>query len=343
MTSLEGKKVGAYRLGEKIGEGGMAEVYRATHPTYGTVAFKILLPALATDPGARRRFLREAEAIRGFRHPQIIRLHESGTERDPLHKRGELSFIAMEYLGGGTLAEHLHERRISQGQMLSIGLMIGNALDHAHARGVIHRDLKAGNILFRADGTPVLCDFGIAYASDHTKMTRTGAVTGTIAYMAPELLDGTSASASERSDIYALGLILYEALSGTRPFHGNDISLTILISRVLTLVPPPLRASAPGIAEPVAELIDRSISKSPAERPQSAAAFVAALREAGVEPLHARADLPTQVDALAAQPAPPARRVDAQPRQVRRKLIGLAGGAGLFAAVGLGAMLTMAN
>lgn len=285
MTALEGRRVGSYKIIDRIGKGGMAWVYRATHKSFGAVAFKILPPYATVEAADRQRFLREARTIKlldDLDHPSIIKLYEAGSVPSPFSKHDDLLFIAMELLVGGTLHQRIDEGTVAQRFILPMMIDLGEALGMAHAKGIIHRDIKPANILFRENNIPVLCDFGIARLGDATAMTATGMGIGTIDYMAPELLDHRRALANPVTDVYALALTLYEALAGANPFReaGND--MRVVMREIVNHTPPSIAAIAPNLPAGVIALIDRCLSKDPTDRPADGHAFAEALRAAGV-------------------------------------------------------------
>ena len=200
--------IGRYEIRDELGEGGMGTVYRAYDPTLGReVALKVLQPQLyREDPQFSMRFEREARTIASLEHSSIVSLYEFGED-------GEWLYIVMRLMEGGTLRERLEQGPLGLEETIAIVRRIGSALDKAHSRGIVHRDLKPGNILFDEDGEAFLSDFGIVKAEDSTGLkTRTGMALGTPHYMSPEQLDGKEVDG--RSDIYSLGVVLYEMLSG---------------------------------------------------------------------------------------------------------------------------------
>ena len=204
---------GKYRIEAAIGRGGFGHVYRAHEGLTGeTVAIKELVPRLVTDPRMVQRFIQEARATLRLTHPHIARTHT-------IFQDGDTYYLSMEYLSGGSLADRLRGGPLPVDEAMRIATELCAALDYAHSQGVVHCDLKPGNVLFDADGDVRLADFGIAYVSEQM-MTRqvhtgTGAVLGTVRYMAPEQLEGVRAE--PRIDVYALGTLLYEMLAG-RPY-----------------------------------------------------------------------------------------------------------------------------
>ncbi len=266
-----------YRIIRRICQGGMATVYLAEQESVGReVALKILSPALLQDPNFSQRFLREARFVAKLVHPHIVSLFDLG-EHD-----GEL-YIAMEYLPGATLRE-----RIRQGMGLPEALRVlrqlASALACSHREGIIHRDVKPDNVLFRADGNAVLTDFGIATVRDNgMTMTQMGLAVGTPNYMSPEQAQGKKVD--HRADLYSLGVLLYEMLTGTVPYTGED-PISIGIQHLTAPVPrlPP----AYQLAQP---LLQRLMAKLPDERFQSAEELVAAIETLELALLHGSAHI----------------------------------------------------
>lgn len=204
-----------YTVVKRLGSGGMAHVYLARHAVLARpLVIKVLHRTLAQEPEMRERFRREAEAAARLIHPFICAIADMGTA-------GDIEYLAMPYYAGGSLADMLSRRKtISAPTAASIAVQVACALDYAHRHGVVHRDIKPDNILFDEDGNVALTDFGIATARFHGRLTASGRAMGTPHYMSPEqamgkLVDG-------RSDLYAVGLLLYEMLLGKPPFDGED-------------------------------------------------------------------------------------------------------------------------
>ena len=273
---LSGRTLGHYLIRERIGAGGMGEVYRARDEALERdVAIKILAAAAATDPAARSRLLREARAAAALNHPHVCTVHEVG-ETD-----GE-AFIAMELIDGRPLDRLIAAGGLGLDEAVRYAIQIADALAHAHARGLLHRDLKAANVLIAAGGWAKVVDFGLAKRMKRDlpaaetrsdSLTRPGRVAGTVAYMAPERLRGQEADA--RSDVWALGIILYEMVTGQRPFRGR--TPYELSSAIFEQPPAPPPSALPAGVQSV---IDRCLAKDPEQRPQRAADVRAAL-EAG--------------------------------------------------------------
>ncbi|MCW5860841.1 MAG: serine/threonine protein kinase, partial [Caldilineales bacterium] len=238
---------GKYQTTQLLGRGGMAEVYAGTHPDLGRrVAIKVILPQLAESEGFEERFRREARLVASLRHPHIVQLYDF----DFVEGR---AFMVMEYLEGGALAERLQAAH-SRGETMPLGEAarildaIGDALDYAHRQVVVHRDIKPGNILFTADNQPVLSDFGIAHLqAGAARLTATGGIIGSPAYMSPEQATGQAVDA--RSDIYSLGVVLFEMATGRVPFLA-ETPTAVLLRHVQEPPPPPadLNPNLPKLA-----------------------------------------------------------------------------------------------
>ena len=252
-----------YDIEGEIGEGAMASVYLATQRSLERkVALKVMAAALAADPSFCERFLREGKTLARLSHPHTVTIHDIGNV-------GELYYMAMEYLPNGTLKERI-AAGLTPEQGVTLIRQIASALGYAHAQGLVHRDVKPANILFRADGTAVLSDFGIAKSlDDRTQFTQAGFAVGTPSYMSPEQARGQEIDG--RADLYALGVVLYEILVGKLPYNGTDALSTALAH----------------LTEPLPELpvhhgryqgvLRKLLAKDPAERYPDAAALLLAL------------------------------------------------------------------
>ena len=273
MALANGTRLGPYEIVAALGAGGMGEVYRALDTRLDrTVAIKILPPHFADDATRRQRFEREAKVVSGLNHPNICTLHDIG------HQDG-VDFIVMEFLEGESLAERIEKGPLSAPQVMQYGTQLASALDKAHRSGVTHRDLKPGNIILTKSGAKLL-DFGLAKAEPSTSMgktltdatprplpmTKQGTIVGTVPYMSPEQLDGKEADA--RSDIFSLGSVLYEMVTGNRAFQGQ--SEFSVASAILHKDPPPISTLQPLTPPALERTIRVCLAKDPDERWQSA-------------------------------------------------------------------------
>ena len=250
----------------------MGTVYRAVHVSGGYhVALKVLPPHLAQDAEFVRRFLREMELLRRLRHRHIVRLYEAGQTQGML-------YMAMEYAAGGSLAQRLAGgRRLNLPTTIAILTQIASALDYAHHQGVIHRDVKPSNILFAADGRAMLADFGIAKGIGLSRLTRTGTAIGTPEYVSPEQAEGLR-ELDYRTDIYSLGVVAYQMLTGRVPFRRENTWATMLAH--IRETPPPLRHWNRSLSPAVQTVVLRALEKSPDKRYTSAGRFAQALAAA---------------------------------------------------------------
>jgi eukaryotic-like serine/threonine-protein kinase len=258
---------GRYRLDERIGAGGMGEVWRGTDEVLGrTVAVKLMLPALLHEAGFAERFRGEARTMANLKHPGVVDVYDYHS--DDSHT----AFLVMEYVAGDALSRTLRDvGRLTAVRTMALVGQAAAALQAAHDKGIVHRDVKPGNLLVRPDGTLVLTDFGIARSAATSQLTATGAVLGTASYISPEQAIGRGAS--PLSDVYALGVVAYECLAGRRPFEGdNPVEIALKHQRD---TPPPLPADIPAA---VRDVVMRALAKDPAHRWPSAAQFAAAAR-----------------------------------------------------------------
>jgi pSer/pThr/pTyr-binding forkhead associated (FHA) protein len=264
---------GRYRIDAKIGSGGLSAVYRALDVRYNRfVALKVLVPHLAYDLEFVRRFEQESAATQRLNHPNILKVYDRSRSED-------VTYLVMEYVGGGSLQDRLAAAAgpLDPEFVLAIIEQVGAALSYAHAQGIIHRDIKPSNILIGTDGRVLLADFGLAQAVARltkSSLTETGMILGTPTYMSPEQVMGQRLDA--RSDIYSLGIVLYQLLTGRVPFQGDTPAATFHAQT--TQSPSPLRALNPRIPRALEEVVLRALEKDPARRYQSAGEFVQGLR-----------------------------------------------------------------
>jgi tRNA A-37 threonylcarbamoyl transferase component Bud32 len=267
---LTGRMLAGYQIMDVIGRGGMGEIYRARQHDR-TVAVKVLPDHLASDEEVRARFLREADATADLKHPNIVKVEGSGESNGVL-------YMVMEYIEADDLKAFFRQNgKLTLPQTQALFAPLADALDHAHQSGYVHRDIKPGNIMVRklTDGSlhPVLMDFGLAKMSDtRSDLTGEGAI-GTIDYMAPEQIK-SAGSVDARADVYALGVVLFEALAGEPPFKGS--AAQVLFGH-LQQPPPDLRMQAPDVPRAAAHAITRALAKLPADRYPTAGELVLAL------------------------------------------------------------------
>ncbi|MER5889753.1 protein kinase, partial [Streptomyces sp. NPDC001941] len=296
-TALRG---GRYVLDGVLGEGGMATVHLARDTALNRpVAIKVMDGALGRDASFRRRFEREAQTVAALSHPHVVAVHDIGEHEVP--DADPLPYLVMEYVEGESLRERLVRGPLRLDEALRIADQVLAGLSASHAKGVVHRDVKPANVMLTRDGSCKVMDFGIARAAEAagTHLTRTGLVIGTVPYMAPEQATGGAVDA--RTDLYSMGVVLFELLSGRLPFADDSVP-TLLYKHVHE--PPPTLAAA-GAPHPAAVLaalqpvLDRALAKAPVDRHRDATAMREALRP---PPVHAA---PTRT-AVAAPPRPSA-------------------------------------
>src|SRR5262249_1497728 len=266
-----GRVLSHYRLEEQLGAGGMGVLYRATDLKLGrAVAIKLLARHLVSDETAKARFLREARAASALDHPNIGTVHDLGED-------GEL-FIVMTLYEGKTLKQRLEEARLAVDEALRIFRQLWLGLEAAHRAGIVHRDIKPANILMTSTGTIKLLDFGLAkIASDlqTQSVTQAGQAIGTVLYMSPEQLRG--GPVDSRSDLWSVGVVMYEVLAGNSPFQADSSAATAF--RILN--DEPLSLTALAIPRWLAELVSQLLRKNPAERPQTASEVLQRLERGG--------------------------------------------------------------
>lgn len=271
------ERVGRYEIQESIGEGAMARVYKAHDPDIDrTVAIKLLKTQLREDRDYRVRFLREAKGAGILSHPNIVTVYDVGDQDGH-------PYIAMEYIEGPTLAVLLRERRLlTVSEVVQIGIQLARALDYAHKRGIVHRDVKPGNVMLLRDTTTIkVADFGICRIDDGeaTQATQVGNVLGTPHYMSPEQVLGEKADA--RSDLFSAGVVLYQLLTHTLPFDGE--TLITVAYKITKTEPTPLDKLRPDLPLSLRRVVDRALRKQRDKRFQSGAEMAEALEAVGRE------------------------------------------------------------
>src|SRR5271154_6480092 len=265
MPLSPGVRLGPYEILDALGAGGMGEVYRARDTRLGRdVAVKILPAEFSADPVAKQRFEREAKTISGLNHPNICTLHDVGSQDG-------VDYLVMECVEGETVAKRLERGPLPLEQVLKHGAQIADALDKAHRAGIVHRDLKPGNIMLTAAGAKLL-DFGLAkpaaplaslatltVTKAESPVTQQGTIVGTFQYMSPEQVEGKELDG--RSDIFSLGAVLYEALTGQRAFEGK--SQLSVASAILEKEPAPISTAKPLAPRNLDHIIRRALAKDP--------------------------------------------------------------------------------
>jgi eukaryotic-like serine/threonine-protein kinase len=255
---------GRYRVADVLGRGGMAVVYLARDDELDRpVAIKLLAGHLADDTIFRDRFVREARLAAGLSQPNIVQIYDAG--EDDGHP-----YIVMEYVDGRSLADELDlDGPLDPGRVVDLGVQVCAGLEHAHATGLVHRDIKPGNLLLGENGTVKIADFGIARAAETTRLTQMGSVLGTAAYLAPEQALGEEVTAA--ADIYSLGCVLYECLTGRTPYVFETLAELAVKHREEPIRP--VRELRPEIPEGLEAVVMRSLARNPEYRPPSAAAL----------------------------------------------------------------------
>jgi serine/threonine protein kinase len=342
VDELIGMTFGPYDIIEKIGEGGMAVVYKGYQASLNRhVAVKVLRGELAHDQEFITRFHHEALAAANLDHPNILHVYDAGMA----HGR---YYMAMAYVEGGSLKDLIRRGPLDVDQAVSIAAQLADALDYAHRHGLVHRDVKPSNVLLAADGRPLLTDFGIAKALyEAAQLTRTGATLGTPEYMAPEQAQGQRPDG--RTDIYALGVVLYEMLAGKVPFSSDTPVATMYMQ--VHVPPPPLQRAGDSIPAWLEEIVNKALAKEPGDRYQRAGELAGALRQqrdtlmpAAVPVTPAAATPPVTAAAAARQvtPATPMPQVR-QPRRIPLVPVLIAAIVLLVVAMGVGAALLLSG
>lgn len=264
---------GRYEILREVGRGSMGVVYEARDPRIDrVVALKVLRPDRVSADTFVKRFLKEAKVIGRLSHPHIVTIYDVGEDQGTV-------YIAMEFLEGSSFSQVIRERRLSIREIVDFGVQVAETLDYAHRKGVVHRDIKPSNIIVQQDGWTKITDFGIAHLDDAsgTLQTQTGEIMGTPAYMSPEQVLGKPVDG--RSDLFSLGVILYEVCTGVRPFGGEGKNLPTVFNEIIQVAPPE-PDPAQGIPPELSGVIMRALRKEPSERFQTGKEMADALRSA---------------------------------------------------------------
>jgi serine/threonine-protein kinase len=292
MATLIGQELGGYRIISQVGKGGMATVYKAFQPSLDRyVAVKVMPPFYAQeDETFIKRFKREAQSIAKLRHPNILLVIDFG-EHDGL------IYIVMEFVDAGTLTEQMG-KPIPEEHAVKILDQVASALDYAHMQGLVHRDVKPSNILLPKPDWPLLTDFGLAKIVGGSQLTITGTIAGTPAYMSPE--QGQGESVDSRSDIYSLGIVLYEMMTGSVPYHA-ETPMAVVVKHIIEPLPMP-RAQNPDISESIERVILKALAKDPDDRYQRTTDLAQAFRDAVEESVIVPIEKPTMLDEVSQEP-----------------------------------------
>jgi len=295
----QSERIGRYRIIAEIGRGAMGIVYRGEDDALGrSVAIKTILASMDTEEqaGYLARFTQEAKALGGLNHPSIITVFEFGDEKG-------IAYLAMEYLEGKELRDLISARKLDLAAAVDIAAQVCDGLAFAHSRGVVHRDIKPGNVMVIEGNRAKIMDFGIARVRKSDLKTQTGMMLGSPRYMSPEQILGRAVDA--RSDIFSLGLVLYEMLAGTPPFGGNDVHA--IMYQICNGRAAPPSAANPAVTRSLDIIVARAMEKDLAARYQDASAMAADLRAclpelagAGPAPMIAEGDLPPREHAIEA-------------------------------------------
>ncbi|HMK08647.1 MAG TPA: protein kinase [Anaerolineales bacterium] len=352
MSDLAGATLGRYQVIARLGRGGMADVYKGFQPSLDRyVAIKVLNPSMVEEAEFIQRFEREAKSVARLRHPNIVQVFDSDHQ-------GDIYYMVMEFLDGPTLKaalEEVHRRHEEMPLQVAMRIVsdVGGALGYAHEMGVVHRDVKPANIMLDRSGRVILTDFGVAKMLTGTKVTATGTVLGTPAYMSPE--QGMGEPGDARSDIYSLGVVLYELVTGRLPYDA-DTPLAVLLKHAHDPLPLP-RTVNPALPEEIERILLKALAKSPADRYQNVQsmlndiaglppATVPAARPGALDTRSMAARAPQSAVVGAARPSgsappapakvPPAHSTGSQPRRT----FWVGGGAllAVFVCLGLGAV-----
>jgi serine/threonine protein kinase len=271
-----GDALAGYRIEELLGEGGMGRIYRATDSEGRPVALKVIRPEHAADPTFRRRFARETKAALAVRHPHVVPVLSAGEHEGA-------PYLATAFLAGGSLDARLRQDgSLGLERTVKLLLQVAGGLDALHAAGLVHRDVKPGNILLDETGRAFITDFGLAKSRDASALTRTGFAVGSLPYMAPEQARAEDVTAA--ADVYALGCVVFECLAGQSPFAGRR-GVQMLSAHLHDEPPDPCESRTDGSSE-LSWAVLRALAKEPTARPPTATAYARMVQvAAGVPPL----------------------------------------------------------
>ena len=293
-----GERIGDYEVVAVLGAGGMGQVYKVRNVFSERIeAMKVLLPNMSSDPDLAQRFLREIQVQAALDHPNIARLHAA-------QRVGDQLVMVMELVEGSSLEKLIEQRALTLNDSVNYVSQVLDALTYAHGRGVVHRDVKPANIMVTPSGVVKLMDFGIAHIKADRRLTQTGTAVGSLYYMSPEQIQG--AEPDPRSDLYALGITLYEMVTGRRPFQG-DSDFSIMAAHMQQVPAAPIEI-VPNVPSDLSDIIVMAIARDPAARFQSADAFHAALRSlalAGAAPQQGVPNMPPVPASPASMSSPP--------------------------------------
>lgn len=255
-----GQKISHYRITERISSGASGTVYKAEDLTLKrTVAIKVIKPSHQDPNIANRRFLREAQAISQIDHPNVISVFE-------VVQKGAANFLVMQYAPGSSLRERIDKGSVSAVDAIKIASGVAGGLQSAHDVGVVHRDIKPENIVVDEPAGAKVLDFGVAHLIDRSTLTRRGKIVGTLPYMAPEQIKGDLVDA--RTDVYAVGVVLFEMLTGKLPFESTEESA--FFYQIVNVVPEPVETLVPNLPAGIGEVVSKAIAKNPGDRYQTA-------------------------------------------------------------------------
>jgi len=269
-VAVIGREISHYRILEPVAEGGMGCVWKAEDVTLGRFVAVKEIRNLAQDPEADLRFLREAQAVSRIDHPNVVTFYEMVDAPDQ-------QYLVMQYVEGRSLRSRLNDGALAPPEALDIACQVASALEAAHCVEVVHRDLKPENVMIGPSGVAKVLDFGVAHFNDRSTITRSGSMVGTVPYMAPEQVQ--SRSIDRRTDVYALGVLLYEMLTGRLPYEGRDVGSVVY--EIVNTTPRTVTQVRPSVPIELSRIVTQAMSKKPEDRYSSAAEMLHDLQLAG--------------------------------------------------------------